>query len=97
MGIHRHGLRIFYLAVSVVLLCMGTETVFAQGDTDATPGIDIVNAQDAAKTIELGKRIFRFDTFGDEAFWGDALKLHLAILGNKNGGDGLGLSPNDAL
>jgi hypothetical protein len=33
-------------------------------------------------TIDLlheGKRTFRFDTFGDEAFWGDTLKLHQAL------------------
>lgn len=29
--------------------------------------------------IEKGRQIFRFDTFGDEAFWGDTLKLHEAI------------------
>src|SRR5262245_3777564 len=29
--------------------------------------------------IEQGAQIFRFDTFGDEAFWGDQLHLHEAI------------------
>jgi hypothetical protein len=29
--------------------------------------------------IKEGKHIFRFDTFGDEAFWGDQLKLHETI------------------
>jgi hypothetical protein len=28
-----------------------------------------------------GKQTFRFDTFGDEAFWTDALQLHRAIEG----------------
>jgi hypothetical protein len=27
----------------------------------------------------LGRQIFRFDTFGDQAFWGYTLKLHQAI------------------
>jgi len=31
--------------------------------------------------LEEGRRTFRFDTFGDEAFWGDRLKLHQAIEG----------------
>src|SRR3954462_10855815 len=44
-----------------------------------------------------GKRIFRDDTFGSEAFWGDTLQLHRAILGEKQGGVGPGLSPKDAL
>src|SRR4030095_7566189 len=43
--------------------------------------------------IEEGRRIFRFDTFGDEAFWGDTLKLHQAIAGAKLGGVGPGVSP----
>lgn len=28
-----------------------------------------------------GQRIFRYDTFGDEAFWGDTLRLHEAVSG----------------
>jgi mono/diheme cytochrome c family protein len=35
-------------------------------------------AADAA-TLEEGRRIFRFDTFGDEAYWGGLLRLHEAI------------------
>ncbi|MBC8065734.1 MAG: Rieske 2Fe-2S domain-containing protein [Chlorobia bacterium] len=44
-----------------------------------------------------GRRIFRFDTFGSESFWGDNLKLHQAIAGTANGGIGAGLSPKMAL
>ena len=51
----------------------------------------------AVRMIEEGRQIFRFDTFGDEAFWGDALKLHQAIAGAKLGGVGPGLSPKAAL
>jgi len=29
--------------------------------------------------LEQGRQIFRFDTFGDETFWGDQLHLHQAI------------------
>jgi len=53
-------------------------------------------AADAAK-IEEGRQTFRFDTFGDEAFWGDALHLHRAIEGTKFGGVGPGVSPAIAL
>lgn len=35
-------------------------------------------AADAA-TIEQGKQTFRFDTFGDESFWTDKLRLHEVI------------------
>jgi hypothetical protein len=51
----------------------------------------------ATSTIRKGRQIFRFDTFGDEAFWGGALKLHQAIEGARFGGVGMGLSPRMAL
>jgi cytochrome c553 len=44
-----------------------------------------------------GRQTFRFDTFGDEAFWGDTLKLHRAIAGARQGGVGPGVSPQTAL
>lgn len=47
--------------------------------------------------LREGQRVFRFDTFGDEDFWGGQLRLHLAIAGAKNGGVGAGLSPQTAL
>jgi cytochrome c5 len=51
----------------------------------------------AAQTIAEGREIFRFDTYGDEAFWGDTLGLHRAIEGEQFGGVGPGLSPSNAL
>jgi hypothetical protein len=51
----------------------------------------------ARRLIEEGRHIFRFDTFGSEAFFGDALGLHKAIAGEKNGGVGAGVSPKTAL
>ncbi|HKG60459.1 MAG TPA: hypothetical protein VKB05_11930 [Pyrinomonadaceae bacterium] len=44
-----------------------------------------------------GREIFRYDTFGDEAYWTDKLKLHQAIQGSKFGGVGAGVSPKTAL
>jgi hypothetical protein len=44
-----------------------------------------------------GQQIFRFDTFGDERFWSDTLRLHQAVAGAANGGVGSGLSPAAAL
>src|SRR5215204_4734161 len=52
---------------------------------------------DATQTLVQGRGIFRFDTFGDEAFWGDALRLHDAIQGAAFGGVGPGVSPRAAL
>jgi hypothetical protein len=51
----------------------------------------------AQQMLRQGKQIFRFDTFGDEVFWGDTLKLHKAVAGSRLGGVGPGVSPKTAL
>jgi len=51
----------------------------------------------AGRMVSDGRRTFRFDTFGDEDFWGGTLKLHQAIEGTANGGVGAGISPKQAL
>ena len=51
----------------------------------------------ALMMLKNGRNIFRFDTFGDQAFWGDTLKLHQSIEGADHGGVGPGVSPSTAL
>ena len=72
-----------------------------QAAETATPEAAVTPDQrqldDALAEVERGRRIFRKDTFGNQAFWGDALRLHQAIAGRANGGVGPGLSPNSAL
>ena len=51
----------------------------------------------ARRMLEEGRRVFRYETFGDEAYWGETLKLHRAIAGAKLGGVGPGVSPKTAL
>src|SRR4030095_5624895 len=53
--------------------------------------------RNASDFMEEGRHTFRFDTFGDEAFWGDELKLHQAIAGSRFGCVGPGVSPRTAL
>ena len=60
-------------------------------------GVDPAISHFSAKMLQEGRRTFRYDTFGDEAFWGGALKLHQAIAGEKHGGTGAGVSPKTAL
>ena len=60
-------------------------------------GFDAAAAGHARQMLKDGQQIFRFDTFGSEAFWGDTLQLHQAIAGAKNGGVGPGVSPKAAL
>jgi hypothetical protein len=42
-------------------------------------GYDDAISHNAQQLLFEGKQIFRFDTFGSEAFWGDTLKLHEAV------------------
>ncbi len=53
--------------------------------------------QSAFQLVNMGRQTFRFDTFGDESFWGGTLMLHQAIEGAKLGGVGPGVSPKTAL
>src|ERR1043166_7670519 len=56
----------------------GLEAADEQSPTPLTP-FDQLILNNAAHLLQEGRDIFRFDTFGDEAFWGDQLQLHQAI------------------
>ena len=71
--------------------------VFIAAAQQSSNDFDAAAAQHAQTMLEEGKKTFRYDTFGSEAFWGDALQLHKAIAGEKNGGIGPGVSPKTAL
>ena len=60
-------------------------------------GFDKTITQNARVMLDEGRQIFRYDTFGDEAYWGDTLRLHEAIKGEALGGVGPGVSPKTAL
>jgi hypothetical protein len=55
-------------------------------DRDSLTKIDRRIDGNAERMVREGRKTFRFDTFGDEAFWGDLLGLHKAIQGTKFGG-----------
>src|SRR4051794_34331151 len=48
-------------------------------------------SEHSKQMLDEGKKVFRWETFGSEAFWGGKLQLHKAILGEKQGGVGPGL------
>lgn len=77
-----------------VIILAASSTV---GAAPPARGFDAEIARNAQTMMERGKQIFRSDTFGSEAFWGDVLQLHKAIAGAKNGGVGPGVSPKTAL
>ena len=81
---------------------LGCVLLFAQEHSSSAfyevrPDSDLGTSVHAQQMLRQGRETFRFDTFGDEAFWGDTLKLHQAIEGAKLGGVGPGLSPAGAL
>jgi hypothetical protein len=71
--------------------------LIASAAPPAQNGFDAEITRYAQTLLDDGKKIFRFDTFGSEAFWGDALQLHKAIAGEKHGGVGPGVSSKTAL
>ena len=72
-------------------------TLIASAAPPANKGFDAEIDRHAENMLTQGRKIFRFDTMGSEAFWGDQLQLHKAIAGAKNGGVGPGVSPKTAL
>ena len=62
-------------------------------DVQSLPAVDQRNIASGVIEILRGRKIFRFDTFGDEAFWGDTLGLHARSPAQANGGVGAGLEP----
>jgi hypothetical protein len=92
------------IKVLVLVICVSLATAYvvdrsraAQPGAPEASGFDASIKVNADQMLEQGRQIFRFDTFGDEAFWGDTLKLHRAIQGSKFGGVGAGVSPKTAL
>jgi len=80
-----------------VLRAVDAQTQGAAASTTPLNSFDSAILTNASQMIEEGRRIFRFDTFGDEAFWGGQLKLHQALAGAALGGVGPGVTPKAAL
>ena len=103
-----HATRALILAVMILLITGGAtvrqaavsaraQQAPAAAGAEQSASFDAAINSNAQRMIEEGRRIFRFDTFGSEAFWGDQLRLHHAIVGEKLGGVGPGVSPKMAL
>jgi hypothetical protein len=93
-------LVVFMIVAACAAACFAFQTPqdsVAESQKAQLSGFDEVISKNAQKMMENGRQIFRFDTFGSEVFWGDALQLHKALAGAKNGGVGGGVSPKTAL
>ncbi len=92
----RHAFVVMTTMMGIAAFCCSTSAA-AHDRADKQARDDMRTDVDALKAIRDGRQMFRMNTFGSEAFWGDALGLHEAIAGSSNGGVGPGLSPKAAL
>src|ERR1700674_219161 len=76
---------------------IGAQKASVQTEENGPSGFDAVVPERSERMLKEGRRTFRFDTFGDEAWWGDMLHLPEAIEGVNIGGIGPGISPATAL
>jgi hypothetical protein len=77
------------MALGLVLAALALVPATPQPATPQPPSDFLGNAQEQARyLVSQGQQIFRFDTFGDEAFWGEQLGLHQVVAS---------LSPRQAL
>lgn len=85
----------FLRLLPVTIIAIAALVLLGQTKTDKQDNQESLSQ--SSKIFSQGKKVFRFDTFGDQAFWGDTLHLHQAIEGAKLGGVGPGVSPITAL
>lgn len=84
-------------AVACVALLIVNLTLAAPASQGQQLSLDAGPAAGSQQSPSQGQQIFRFDTFGDQDFWGGTLQLHKAIEGSRFGGVGPGISPRTAL
>jgi hypothetical protein len=94
-------LAIITLGIVALAICW-FERVNAHEDDERRAKVQVKTFDDrirvqAITAFREGRKTFRFDTFGDEDFWGGKLQLHRAIEGARLGGVGSGISPLAAL
>ena len=99
--------RTYFIAISSLAVLSMPGCINAPRDVDTNAAVssekrdvdswshEIHENSDAM--LREGREIFRYDTFGSEAFWGDQLHLHQAIAGGALGGAGPGVTAHQAL
>jgi hypothetical protein len=97
--VRRAGLKILmFLPAAGALMLAGSLLLNVSAVSRTTSQRASARGSSAEQRLfSQGRQVFRFDTFGDQAFWGSALQLHKAIEGSRLGGVGAGLSPKSAL
>src|ERR1043165_4368045 len=97
-GLTKIALLLLAVAITVVIMDRRSDASWSdeenRGKSTQSERQTDTNAE---RMLDEGKQTFRFDTFGDEAFWSDTLQLHRAIEGANFGGVGPGVNPKTAL
>jgi hypothetical protein len=83
---------LMFALVAILVLALYAEQKHKQAVTAADAAI----SRHGELLVQQGRQIFRYDTFGDQDYWG-LLGLHQAIEGASLGGVGSGVSPATAL
>ena len=75
------SLSLAFLIVGSILFIepRGIKSSNLSAQTEELADFDVAISRHAKDLLQDGRRIFRFDTFGDEVFWGDTLRLHEAL------------------
>ncbi|HET9839806.1 MAG TPA: hypothetical protein VFR84_16385 [Candidatus Angelobacter sp.] len=81
----------------IAFFLLGAFLLYSQQKHPPLTRIDHQISEHGEQLVAQGRNIFRFDTFGDQDFWGGTLQLHRAIEGAAHGGVGPGVSPATAL
>jgi hypothetical protein len=105
-------MKLYFPKTAFVISCLVVLVISAQFVQCKTTKVDTRNSSDMSgeaddfndaieknmkELFDKGKAVFRYETFGDEAFWTDQLQLHKVIADDKHGGTGTGLTPRQAL
>src|SRR3954469_17375016 len=101
----RNAARIALLACSTLALVYGCTNLPKDVDTNPAASAEKRDVEsfnheiheNSERMLKEGREIFRYDTFGSEAFWGQQLRLHDAIAGSEHGGVGPGVTAHQAL
>jgi hypothetical protein len=93
------GVRLATLLMmaGAIIAAYSLHTRAALGAGSASAPFDVATVNHAARLLDQGRHTFRYDTFGDQDFWGGTLHLHKALEGSQFGGVGPGVSPAKAL
>lgn len=73
------AMRVHDLVCMLALGAAAAGALALAGCSDGTDIIGLDQTDENAELVEQGKEIFRYDTFGDEVFWTDVLRMNEVI------------------